>query len=133
LATLLERENVTSHAALYQEFVLGRLHDGQRNLVLGEDTGALLEFLEEWANDSTSSLVLLEKAASNLDLLPSGLLGRERLSRVAGILVASGLVIRQGEHLAFIHDSFRHYFRAERLARSHRPSRSIWKSISLNA
>jgi tetratricopeptide (TPR) repeat protein len=46
-----------------------------------------------------------------------------------GLICRSGLVRKTGKTFYFIHDVFRSYFLALRLARMHEPSRDIWKTI----
>jgi tetratricopeptide (TPR) repeat protein len=57
--------------------------------------------------------------------------GAERVARFEDALLSSGIVVRQGERLRFLHESFRSYLRAEQLVKGYNPSDGeIWRAIN---
>lgn len=130
LATLLSYEELTSYAVIYREFVTWCLNKSSRVGRLIGDAGSIFNILEICAADPRAFSDEIGEIAAGFDLLPQHLSEFERRDRVHDLLLATGIVVRQGDRVAFVHDSFRSYFRAESLARSHRPNRHVWESVS---
>lgn len=133
LAALLQNEAFISiGAALYREFILALLKKRSAANLLPDDPASILHLLCAFASDrGVPSSGPLADIADELHLVPSNVLGLARLQATESLLIATGIVVRRGGHLEFIHYSFRSYLRALDLAQRVAPNaRDVWNLVS---
>jgi hypothetical protein len=128
LAALLDRQKISSRAALYREFVIDRL--GRSPELSVREGQAGFKLLEACAGLQSDLAERAEFLAAELGLLPDGLVGLARGRRAKALLLSTGIVRQDGERLTFIHESFRSHLRSEALAREYPPQAMPWRSIS---
>jgi tetratricopeptide (TPR) repeat protein len=126
LAALLRRQEITSRATLYREFLIDRMSRNPDTALLTSRAGLeLLETCALFGTDLTGEVERLTAA-----LLPTQLIGLARIRSAKRLLIATGAIREAGEQLIFLHESFRSFLKAEALARMHRPSPAPWDKVS---
>jgi tetratricopeptide (TPR) repeat protein len=132
LASLLQvDQSVSSKAVLYQEFLASLLKRRRAVNQLFGDSGAINSLLS-FAAEHTEPIQVgdLMPTASELRLVPNS--GSDLARRVAleRLLEATGLFVKVGTGVKFIHHSFKDYILAENLAKRFGPSVTIWNELS---
>jgi hypothetical protein len=128
-----ESGTALSGASLYHEFVWFHLTKRQKAGLLAHDPKAVAAALRVFAGElmRKDAYEAALAFASQAGLIPEHATGAERVARFEEALLSSGIVVRQGERLRFLHESFQSYLRAEQLAKDYGPSNgAIWRAIN---
>jgi len=116
-----------SIATLYQEFVYHMLRKARAQARLGLEADRAVALLGAYAEGRQAARG--HAAAGGLFSSDDAGLMRER--RLDDLLLATGLVARRADRLEFLHESFREYFHAQRLADAHAPDAPrVWEAVS---
>lgn len=126
LAALLPNQAIASRATLYREFLIDRMSRNPE--AIHGDLPAGLRLLEACALADTGLGANLEYLTA--DFLPLQLVGLARSRSAKRLLIATGAIREAGDQLAFLHESFRSFLKAEALAREHQPSPAPWGKVS---